>query len=276
MKNLLTAVFGILCFTLFSCQKEVDDIFKSNGSSTGTQLVKIVSKSGSDSSSLIFGYNSSNKLSTLNSSATVSGIAASFSERAERNAQGIIQRIILKSDQYQQAGLDSVITNILYGEGQYKAKVTLIDLGGGIGFIDSTALSYDGSGKVVREDSYVGIAGIYDTVSKVEYTYNGNNIALMKNYSYDPSTGLYELEETYSYDQYDDKLSPMYFGMEAFVFSSPLFYSSNNPIKSSLTTQGSTITYSVTYTYNSFNKPVSATSIVQPGNTSSTGTYYYQ
>jgi hypothetical protein len=274
MKNLLTAILALFSIGLFSCQKEVDDIFAGNASPTG-HLVKLVSKSGSDSSVLAFGYNSSNKLISLTSNAVVSGSNISFSERAERNSAQIIQRLIIKTDQYQQYGIDSAITNIQYTAGRYSAKVTNLNLGGII-ITDSVSLVYDASGKVIREDDFLTFTGLTEQTAKTEYTYNGNNIATIKRYSYDSSTSSFTLDETYTYDQYDDKLSPMYFGVEAFVFESPELYSYNNPLKSSITSSGSTQNYTTSYTYNSANKPITATSSVQPGNTTATGTYYYQ
>lgn len=275
MKNLLTAFLALLSVGLFSCQKEVTDIFNNSGSSSGTQLVKVISKSGSDSSAMTFGYNASKKLTDLNSFSVTSGTTSSFSMRAVRNAQGIIQKVIIKSDQYQQYGLDSVITVVGYQAGHYSTEVTTIDLGG-MTVADSVYLTYDAGGRVIKEESFFVALGSADTMSKTEYTYNGNNIATMKTYSYDPSTSSYTLIDTYTYDQYDDKQSPMYFGNDAFVFGSPLFDSYNNPLKSSESVLGTTQTYTITYTYNSANKPATASSIIQPGNTTATGTYYYQ
>jgi len=275
MKNLLTASLALLSLGLFSCQKEVTDIFNNSGSSSGSQLVKIISKSGSDSSAMSFGYNSSKKLTDLNSFSVTGGTTSSFSMRAVRNAQGIIQKVIIKSDQYKQYGLDSVITAVTYQAGHYSTEVTTIDLGG-ISAADSVSLSYDAGGKVIKEESFFVALGSADTMSKTEYTYNGNNISTMNTYSYDASTSSYKLVDTYNYDPYDDKQSPMYFGNDAFVFGSPLFNSYNNPLKSSQTVLGATQTYTVTYTYNSANKPATAISTIQPGNTTATGTYYYQ
>lgn len=275
MKNSLTAILIVLSIGLFSCQKEVKDIFASGGSS-GNRLVKVVSKSGSDSSVLAFGYNGSNKLTSLNSVTVSGGTTSTFSMRAERNSQGIIQKVIIKNpDLYQQYGLDSVITVVGYQAGHYSTEVTTIDLGG-ITAADSISLTYDANGKVVREESFFVALGSADTMSKTEYTYSGNNIASIKTYSYDPSTSSYTLVENITYDQYDDKLSPMYIGNDAFVFGSPEFDSYNNPTKSSDWTLVAAQTYTTTYTYNAANKPVTATATVQPANTTVTGTYYYQ
>jgi len=260
---------------LFSCQKEVD-FANSNGGNGPTDVVlqKLVSKSGSDSSTLEFGYNSSGKLMTLNTIDVTSGTTSITRERVDRNPQGIIERLIIKDDQYQQAGLDSVVTVMEYNSGRYISKVTTIDLGIVV-FRDSVLLIYDAQGEVITEKIYDDLAtGSYEENAKIDYTYSGNNIATIKQYSYDGST--YSLVFTSTYDEYDNKVSPMNIGIEAFLFDSPAMYSSNNPTKSSIADSGSSQAFTTSYTYNSVNKPLTATSTIQPGNSTATGTYYYQ
>lgn len=277
MKLILFSLVASCIFLLTTCQKEAGF---SNGSGSGTGsgdlLTKLVSKSGSDSSIISFGYNASKKLTTLDFLTVSSGQSVEINERAERNSQGIIQRVIIKSDTYQQAGIDSVITVVSYNGGKYTSKVTSFD------FVvvvlkDSVAIAYDAAGKVNSERSFTDVGGAYEEYQKVEYTYSGNNLASIKYYSYDASASAYTLVETFTYDQYDSKVSPIYFGYEAFVLGSPFFFSSNNPLKSTIMVTGSTAeNYTTTYTYNAANKPLTASSIIQPGNVTTTGTYYYQ
>ncbi len=276
MRANVSLLLILVTMVLFSCQKEVDFATAGggNGGTTDVLLQKLVSRSGSDSSTLEFGYNSSKKLMTLNTTDVTSGTTSLTRERVERNSQGIIQKLIIKDDQYQQLGLDSVVTVMEYSSGRYISKVTTIDLGIAV-FKDSVVLIYDGGGSVVTERIYDDLAtGNYEENAKIDYTYSGNNIATIKQYSYDGST--YSLVVTYSYDEYDNKVSPMNIGFEAFVFDSPAMYSSNNPTKSSIADPGSSQTFITSYTYNSVNKPLTATSTIQPGNSTATGTYYYQ
>ena len=269
----LVAAFASI--TLFSCQKEVDSVNSGgNDGTTDALLQKIVSKSGSDSSTLEFGYNSSGKLMTLNTTDVTSGTTSLTRERVERNSQGIIQKLIIKDDVYQQAGLDSVVTTIEYNAGRYISKVTVIDLGIVV-FRDSVALIYDAGGNVTTERIYDDLGtGSYEENAKIDYTYSVNNIATIKQYSYDGSA--YSLVVTYSYDEYDNKVSPMNIGFDAFVFDSPAMFSSNNPTKSSIADSGSSQTFATTYTYNSANEPLTAASTIQPGSSTATATYYYQ
>jgi hypothetical protein len=274
MRPRISLFIAVASVTLFSCQKEVDSVNNGgNGGATDVLLQKIVSKSGSDSSMLEFGYNSSGKLMTLNTTDVTSGTTSFTRERVERNSQGIIQKLIIKDDVYQQAGLDSVVTTIEYSGGRYISKVTVIDLGIVV-FRDSVALYYDAGGKVTTERIYDDLGtGSYEENAKIDYTYSGNNMATIKQYSYDGSA--YSLVVTYSYDEYDNKVSPMNISFDAFVFDSPAMFSSNNPTKSSIADSGSSQTFATTYTYNSANKPLTATSTIQPGGSTATATYYY-
>jgi hypothetical protein len=130
MRANVSLLLILVTSVLFSCQKEVDFATAGggNGGTTDVLLQKLVSRSGSDSSSLEFGYNSSKKLMTLNTTDVTTGTTSLTRERVERNSQGIIQKLIIKDDQYQQLGLDSVVTVIEYSSGRYISKVTTIDL----------------------------------------------------------------------------------------------------------------------------------------------------
>ena len=276
MRTKVLLLLILVTSILFSCQKEVDfaNTGGGNGGANDVFLQKLVSRSGADSSTLEFGYNSSKKLITLNTIDVTNGTTSLTQERVERNSQGIIQKLIIKDDQYQQLGLDSVVTVMEYSSGRYISKVTTIDLGIVV-FRDSVVLIYDAEGKVATERIYDDLAtGNYEENAKIDYTYSGNNIATIKQYSYDGST--YSLVVTYSYDEYDNKVSPMNIGFDAFVFDSPAMYSSNNPTKSSIADSGSSETFTTTYTYNSANKPLTGMSTIQPGNSTATATYYYQ
>ena len=195
----------ILCIVptllLFSCQKEVDFSNGNNGVDIigidNDLLQKIVSTSGSDSSSLIFEYNSSDELVKLRTIDVNGGATAVSEERAVRNSQGIIEKLIIKDDQYQQFGVDSVVTIVQYTLGKYMYKVTTIDLGIAV-FKDSVAIVYDPAGKVISEKTYDDLAiGSYDETAKIDFTYNDSNIATIKQYVFDARTSSYSLRETY-------------------------------------------------------------------------------
>ena len=271
---------GILSTLLFySCQKEVDFANGTNGVNNVKNhlLQKVVSKSGSDSSNLIFAYNSSEQLIQLTTVDVTGGVKTMTSERAERNSQGIIQKLFIKDDEYQRLGLDSVITIVQYSGGKYLSKVTKIDVGIAI-FRDSVAIIYDPSGKVISEKMYDDFAvGSYDETSKIDFTYADNNIATVKQYVFNTSISSYVLNVAYTYDEYDNNRSPLSIGYDAFVFNSPTLYSSNNPTKYSITSPPApALTYAATYTYNPETRPLTGVATIQPANSMVTSTYYYQ
>ena len=271
---------GILSTLLFySCQKEVDFANGANGVNNAKNhlLRRVVSKSGSDSSNLIFAYNSSEQLIQLTTIDVTGGVKTMTSERAERNSQGIIQKLFIKDDEYQRLGLDSVIAIVQYSGGKYLSKVTKIDVGIAV-FRDSVAIMYDPSGKVMSERMYDDFAvGSYDETSKIDFTYTDNNIATVKQYVFNTSTSSYVLNVAYTYDEYDTNRSPLSVGYDAFVFNSPTLYSSNNPTKYSITSPPTpALTYAATYTYNPESRPITGVATIQPANSMVTSTYYYQ
>jgi len=270
---------------MVSCQKELSEQTggtpsNPGGGNTSTGLLaKTVSKSGSDSTVLTFGYNSAKKLTSLNTTGISAGSAIDLTERFVRNSAGIITQTIMKSPTFAQYGIDSLVTNVHYNTStaRYTSRVTLIDLGI-FSVLDSVALSYDASGKVIMEKDYVddGSGGGYQEQSKTEYTYSGNNLLSVKSSSYDVTTSTYDVDYTNTYT-YDSKVSPLILGNDAFAIDYTDFFSANNITKivvdvPSDPTQNQTTTS--TFTYNSSNKPATSTAVITGGQTF-TSTYIY-
>jgi hypothetical protein len=275
MKNLLTAVLGILCLSLFSCQKEVNpDGFNgggnNNNNSTGL-LSKMVVKSGSDSTVASFTYNSSNKLIAVFQSGSDAGTVIDTRESFIRNSQGIITQIITKNAELLASGIDSVISKVSYGGGRYTNRVSYIDFFGVFLFKDSAVFTYDGGGNIVTVEDLLDVGAGYEPYIKTEYTYSGKNIATVKTYSYDDTSSKY-VEEYVETRTYDTKVSPLILGNEAFALNYNSWYSANNAIKSvTVSSTDPTLngTQDVTYTYNSSNKPISGATVIQGGTTAS-------
>jgi len=273
MKNLLTAALGIFCLTLFSCQKEVNpDGFNGNGNNGGNNssglLMKMTTKSGSDSNTVSFTY-SSNKLISVYTSGIEAGTVIDRRENFIRNGQGIIIQIITKDAELAASGIDSVISKIGYSGGRYINRVSIIDFFGAFQFKDSAVFTYDGNGNVIRVEDLLDVGTGYDPFIKTEYTYSGKNITNVKTYLYDDASSNYE-EETVETRTYDAKVSPLILSNEAFAMGYYSWYSSNNAIKSVIVSSvdpSQSQTQDVTYTYNSSNKPVTATSVIQGGPT---------
>jgi hypothetical protein len=285
MKKLFGTVAVLSTILMVSCQKELSEqtggtpTNPGGGNTSLGLLVKAVSKSGSDSTVLSFGYNSAKKLTSMNTTGVSSGSAIDVSERFVRNSAGIITQTITKSPTFAQYGIDSLITDVHYNTttGRYTSRVTLLNLVV-FSILDSVALTYDASGKVIMEKDYVddGTGGGYEEQSKTEFTYSGNNLLSAKSSSYDVTTSTYTVDNTNTFT-YDSKVSPLILGNEAFAIDYSNFYSANNVVKMVVDvpadpTQNQTT--NSTYTYNSANKPVTGTGVVTGGQTVN-ATYTY-
>jgi hypothetical protein len=275
MKSLLTAVLIVLCAGLFSCQKEVDDIFKTtatSGNGIGT-LKRTVLYQGSDSSVSNYFYNSGGKLIAVNSEIDSSGIVITNSQTIERDNQGIIQRIITKASEFSRLGIDSVVADVRSSSGKYLNRVWRINFFGLI-FGDSTTFSYDASGKIVSEKDYVddGMGDIDST--RVDYIFSGSNLIAMN--GYDLSSGNTTPDATYLFE-YDSKNSPLVLNNEAFILNNFMeWYSPNNFKKMTVNVSGDPTTHIQTwdYIYNSANKPLSA-NLTEDGQSGIRMNYYY-
>ncbi|HKB45921.1 MAG TPA: hypothetical protein VKC90_16100, partial [Chitinophagaceae bacterium] len=209
--SILTSIF------LFSCQKE-GDFFRVNGSrsggivtGTGTRLVKMVSKSGTDSSVNIYTYNSSGKLIGIATTGNDGGAAIDTRETFVRNIQGILQKEVIKDADLIQNGVDSLVIKVRYDatSTRYTGWTLIINVGGTV-LRDSAVLLYNAAGKVITESGYSDNgSGAYKPTSKFDFTYSGNNIISKKASSYD--LGTYTEDFTIT-DEYDTKTAPLIFG----------------------------------------------------------------
>lgn len=278
MKNLLTAVFVILSFTFFSCQKEVDDIFSNNGNNSGggngTKLVRIGTRAGTDSITTDFSYNGSNRLSAISYSGTVTGIPITAQIKIIRNASNIITSTIIKSNAYASVGVDSVVTNCVYDAANSRYSYIVASYAEfGVASSDSSVFSYSG-GKLVSSIDYHNDGSGYQLDSKDSVYYNGNNIASIKSYSYNGSG--FDLDAETKYDQYDNRISPLYFAEDAPVLGMTTYYSANNVVQRTMIDYATNDSQTgiFTYLYNASNRPTK--SVSTDGTNSSTSTYYYQ
>lgn len=268
--------FLLLSLCIISCQKEIDSRTANNGggggSNNGGLFVKMVARSGTDSTVSNLGYNSSNKLISMTSNGVDGGMPFDLRQTFIRNSQGIITQIITKSSDFSQIGVDSAIARVNYNSasGRYTSRITGYSFLG-LTIKDSVVFLYDANGKVITEEQFIdqGFGSGYEKMTKNEYTYTGNNIATIKSSTYDMSTSSYDVQYTQTLT-YDTKASPLILGNEAFAIGSPNWYSTNNTIKSVIVVPNNPSAneiQDITYVYNSFNKPASATTVVQGGPT---------
>jgi hypothetical protein len=281
MKKQLSILTSIIVF-LSSCQKEVDFATGSGGGGAANQkLIRIGTRSGTDTTTTDYGYNNAGKLIRQYTAGNVQGTAFFIETRLNRNTSGIITNVVLKSDQFAALGIDSIVTVVKYNTGtsKYTGSVTALTL---FGFTlkDSSFYTYDGSDRITQEESFTAdpITGLYEKSSKTVYTWlSGTNVGNEKYYDWDDTSNSYVLSEEYT-NTYDSKVSPLQLGMEAIFIGDLVAAATNNLTKSvymDATDPGNNEITDVVYTYNSANKP--ATGIMTAtGSSITTATYTYQ
>jgi hypothetical protein len=273
--RILITLFAVSGVCLLSCQKDKDSI--NGGGSNSTRLVKMVAKSGADSSVSEFTYNSSGKIVGFKLSGVESGGPLDLRLSYIRNSSDVIQKQVLKGNDLAALGIDSIVTVVNYdaGNNRYKNAISVLVLFG-ISIKDSIVFQYDSGGRLASEIDYTDGGYGMEPSTKTEYTFVGSNLAGERYYSYDNVSGTFDLEETYTYE-YDSKVNPLQFATEAAVLNMNPFYSANNVTKTTYVDafDASNNYVSIdTYTYTSTNKPATSTSVTG-GNTVTT-TYYYQ
>jgi YD repeat-containing protein len=281
MKNNL--ILSALALFLFSCQKEIEFDFGNGGSGVGPRdgvLIKAVSKTDADSIVVNYTYDGSKRLLSEKITGNSQGIDVGSDLRIIRNSAGIITGLVQKANALQQSGIDSVITKVYYNQGasRYSAKVFEISL---FGFTvkDSSVLVYDGTSKIIREDMYQSdpLTGSYVLTLKSEYTFSANgNLESIKQYDLSSGTSNHVSTITYAYDS---RVNPLRLNNEALVIGNPVLLSANNVATGQfedVITPANNITITNTYTYNSFNKPLSGITTQNPGNMVSDNSFYYQ
>ena len=284
-------LFTLLSVILISCQKEPDLLTGGSGGSGGggggntggTRLVRTVSKTGPDSVVTVYTYNSNGKVVNVKTTGMSGGIDQANEFRYYRNSSGIITRKVQINPNLASAGIDSVITTVLYNSSlsRYTGDVSSLSA---FGFTvsDSTVHVYDGSGKVIRTDEYQAIPSLgqpYELSLKSIYTYDAaGNVKQMDIYYHDATTNTDDLVATLKYT-FDNKTAAISYGADAIGIGQIDLISVNNPLKAEfvdVTDPNNNQTFFFTYTYNSNNRPSTGTSTLTPGNTVSNLSYYYQ
>lgn len=286
MRKCLPVVAGVTALLLFSCKKERSfdpNATSGGGNSAGQLLVKTVTKlEGNDSLRVFYTYDNQKRFISYKSEESSSGIVIKGELKFIRNAQGIVQKMVVKTDEFASVGIDSILYVINYNPGSSRytsSVVTFDDLGTTI--IDSTAYTYNTSGKIIQSEEFLdeGIGNGYVKVSKTEYTYDAKgNVIKMKNYSFNETTSSYEPYYQDEYE-YDAKVNPLILGNEAFLLNDPALASPNNQTKDIYTDfedpDLNDVTTS-TYTYNTNNNPLTDIVTIQSEGFPYPTSYTYQ
>jgi len=193
-----------------------------------------------------------------------------------RNAQGIIERIIVKNPTYLTTFTsDSIVYQIHYSSAlnRYASMVNDLFFKSGNKEHDSTYFTYDIHGYVVQATKLINDGTTTKEAERNEFSYNGENLIRCQNYM------LNSLKLIQS-NSYDNKMNPMGFGKEWILIGSTLNNrrfeqsSTNNATIINFDRNGTMSSTTMEYTYNSNNLPVKRTSTVS-GDIQIV-TYFYQ
>jgi len=284
----LTTLLTVAVLVLVACQKEVN--FATNngsdgGNNSGSLLVKMVAKTGSDSLVNTYGYDANKRAIDIKTFGIDQGTPTNKEYRIYRNSAGIITQYSTIDADLVAQGLDSFVTVVHYdaSHSRYTSYVISVNASGFI-LLDSSTYVYDGSGNIVEEDVYESPSGLnsdYYYTGKVIYTYSNGNITELDIHDVD-QTGV----ETFSAKNvitYDSKTSPYHFGIEGFPLGHQEWVTPNNIAGETLSDSGGAAdnqTVSWVYVYNSEGKPASAVVTYVSANPSdnfvSNFSYYYQ
>jgi hypothetical protein len=267
---------------LFSCEKErsFDPNSNNAGGNVGSGLLdRTVTKFGTDSITTSYDYDGQKRLILYKSGGSFLGTFAEVQLKFVRNAQGIIQKSILKTDFFASMGIDSILRIVHYDVS--KARYTSMAAAyfdGSDDVQDSTVFIYNTAGKITGIEYFSDYGtGTYDRDGKTEYTYDASgNVTKEKNYGY--NAGAYEAYDESVYE-FDNKTNPIFLGNEGFVLGDIITFSPNNQTKKTYTDftdpSANAVATSV-YTYNTNNKPATAAQNDQSFPVPFSTTYYYK
>jgi hypothetical protein len=244
-------------------------------------LVRTEEKNGTDSLVSVYTYNADKKLIGLKITGTDQGADASREFKYYRNASGIVTHYSATSPDLVATGVDSLLTIVHYNiaTSRYTSYVLNINISGFI-LLDSSVYVYDGSGKIIGENAYQSPSGAgndYYLTGKATYTYSNGNISQLDIHDFDQS-GAETFTVTEKF-QFDSKRNPLQFGNDGFAMGHPEWASVNNITSGQSSDSNGPAddqTLTVSYTYNSDDKPGTSVRTILPDNITGSTTFYYQ
>ena len=279
-KNRIT-FFCLIVLVVASCQKEVD-WGTGGGDASDKLLVKIISKTGPDSSITTYTYNAAKQITGENTTG-VAGTAILDNElKIYRNNSGIIQKTVQVAAGFLANGIDSVVTRYNYNNTllRYSSSVFSVTVSGTTVF-DSILYVYDGSGKIVSDEHYVKASILPPVLNlKNQYTYSADGLNLTATQQLASTTlGGSLSQSTVQTFTFDTKKNPLIIKQEAIVLLRSGLFNAQNPLKMIVTnTSDPTNDYTMDYVYkyNTAGKPDSSYATRTPGATITASKYFYQ
>ena len=260
MRKILLALTAIVILCATSCTKEKsfeeENPNGSGGNATdGELLSKIVVQLGPDSATTTFNYDLGKRLVSETNVGGLSIASDDSLQRVVRDANGIIQKIVL----YPDAGLNNLVEYTLRYDAAAKRYTTKLSYDGNGNVEDSIVYTYDNAGRITGQTAYVNFGGGYEVVGKETIEYDGNN-NIRKVTAAEPDGTMWEDIQEVTFE-YDDKVNPLKLGVEAVLLNRQQYHGNNNVTRIAvedfdLPMFNQEIT--LTYTYNGSNKPLTA------------------
>lgn len=280
-------VFG----AMVSCQKGVDWTVEPTTdttnpttpptNTTGELLVKTVSVTGNETTTINYTYNAQKQLETEQTVGTMASMPYEVFKRYYRDAQG---RIVKTAEVMKQMGVvgDTSFTHVYYPNAttsNFSHTVREVSMMG-MSTLDSSVYVFDAGGNLTTQTTYTSniLQPTLALSQKWEYNFANGNLTEMRFYMVQPGTQNFTLTTLHSYN-YDDKTNPLVMNAEAFLTGRTDGASKNNVVKLSLddrTTSNRDATIDISLNYGAGNKPTTATATVTPGNQVTRFTFYYQ
>jgi hypothetical protein len=285
MNRLFISVLLFTILVFVSCQKEIDwGLGGSNNPSL--LLVKIKSKTGTDTTQLDYYYDAGKRLIREKTTGISGGTNLDNELIIKRNSSGIIITTVQKAAALIGAGIDSIETRFNYdgGTSKYTSSVFLLSIPG-FAVTDSAVYSYDGSGRITSDAHYLQVSGLPIPIPPVLslknyyiYSASGSNMDSVKQDASTTPGGPLTPVSSQAYT-FDSKTNPLIITNEAVLLGRTGFFNANNPSKTVVTntvSPANNFTMDYTYKYNIVNKPDSSSGTRTPGGAVTVSKYYYQ
>jgi hypothetical protein len=288
MKSLLTAVLIVLCAGLFSCQKEVDDIFTNSGNTGGNGntsglLVKTVAITGSDSLTTLYGYDSQKRLETITMDGFSNGIQMHSYKKYIRDASARISEILQVVEQNGIAS-DTTVETVHYPTNGMEFDYTINTISMfGFATIDSSVYTYSGGNMASMTSNLssplLGSSALM--ITKTDFSYDASgNVSSLKMYSNFGvgSTMTPISSQTYTYGSAINATWISSNAAQNFLLLGTPSTSNKAFTKAQiddLTSPANSFTITATYNVVSNNQPTSATMVYSSGQITKY-TFFYQ
>lgn len=281
MKKSITVLFitTILFFT--ACQKEIDWGLGGNAGADKL-LVKISSKTGSDSTVTSYTYNTAKQLTNENTTGISGTTILDNNLKIYRNSSGIIQRTVQVAAALTANGIDSLVIRFNYNTSlsKYTSSVFAVTVMG-TNVVDSAVYIYDAVGKISSDEHYLKASLLPPTLAlKNQYTYSadGLNVTGSQQSAITTLGGPLTPQASQTYT-YDDKKNPLIVKQEAMLLLRTGLFNAQNPLKTVVTNTSdptADFTMDYVYRYNAAGKPDSSYGTRTPGGALTATKYFYQ